>query len=312
MRLPFPSLRSPAILSPMAGVTDIAFRMLCREYGASLTYTEFVSSAGLVRNNRQSHQLIRTDKHEHPVGVQLFGSDVAEVVSAAQMVEHAFDVIDINCGCPAWKVIKTGAGSQLLDNPSGIGRLVGTIVDEVDTPVTIKIRSGIDHKNINAVEVACAAQDAGAAAVAIHGRTQSQGYTGLADWDIIKKVKDALDIPVIGNGDVWTPETFEQRLEYSGVDAILLARGAAANPYLFRQIEQYRQSGSYEKQPYAQVMSTYLTYAQRYETPFSVIRQHAMRLTKGMEQAGNIRKLLQETSDITQIQNIIDKVSVDP
>src|SRR3989338_3412011 len=174
----FPKLKSKAILSPMSGVTDIAFRVIAKKYGAGLTYTEFTSSDSLVSGNISALKKIKIGESESPVAVQLFGSNVDEVIAAAKIVQDKFDVIDINCGCPAWKVIKGGSGSEMLKQPEKIASFVNKLVSAVNKPVTVKIRIGIDERNINAIEVAKLVEDAGASAIAVHGRTQKQGYSG--------------------------------------------------------------------------------------------------------------------------------------
>ena len=288
----FPRLLSPALLSPMAGVTDVAFRALAKSYGAGLTYTEFVSSAGIVRNNAQTLEMIRTDPIEKPVAVQLFGGSIEEVVHAAEQIQDRFDIIDVNCGCPAWKVVKTGAGSEMLKNPKEIAHFVNRLVSSINRPVTVKIRAGIDEKNINAIEVAKVVEDAGAAAIAIHGRTQKQGYSGMADWAIIKQVKEAVSIPVIGNGDVFTPEQFKQRLEESGVDAIMVARGAVGRPFIFKQINDYLEKGTYERGNQIEDFFIYLDLAQKYEIDFVTIKRHVISFTKGLENSSTLRDAL--------------------
>lgn len=288
--LKFPILEQKAVLSPMAGVTDVAFRTLCKRYGAGMTYTEFVSSAAIVRGNTSSLTLLKTDPSEIPVAVQLFGSSVQEVIAAAQMVESRFDVIDINCGCPAWKVIKTGAGSELLKKPEEIGNFVRQLVSSVKKPITVKIRLGIDENSINAVDVAKIVEKAGAAAIAIHGRTQKQGYKGEANWNIIKQVKEAVHIPVIGNGDVFTPEDFKRRLDETGVDAIMIARGAIGNPYLFKQIDDYLKTGTYAQINRLDMFQEYFDLAKKYKIDFQTIKRQAMSFTKGMEGGAKLRE----------------------
>ncbi len=300
----FPKLKGKAVLSPMSGVTDVAFRVLCKKYGAALTYTEFVSSAAIVRDNKKSKILLETDKTEKPVAVQLFGNNVEEVVNAAKILQDKFDIIDVNCGCPAWKVIRTGAGSELLKNPKQIELFVRKLVNSVNVPVTIKVRTGINAKNINVLEVAKLIEDAGAAAIAIHGRTQEQGYSGIADWDIISKVKQELKIPVIGNGDVFTPEKFKECLDKSKVDAIMIARGAIGNPFIFKQIDDYLKKWSYEKENNLKLFFEYLELAQKHNINLNLIRNHAVSFTKGMENCTLIRTKLSKSKTIEEIKEI--------
>ncbi len=304
----FPKLKNKAVLSPMAGVTDVAFRALSKKYGAALTYTEFINSTGLVRGNGNTSKMLQTDPIEKPVAVQLFGNNVDDVVEAARQMEDRFDIIDVNCGCPAWKVIQTGAGSAMLNDPDKISTFINRLASAVSKPVTIKIRSGIDHKTINAVEVAKVAEDAGAAALAIHGRTQKQAYQGQADWDIIKQVKEAINIPVIGNGDVFTPETFKQRLEESGVDFIMIARGAIGNPYVFTQINDFVETGSYQQPEKFKLFFEYLELAKNYNIDFTVIKTHALYFTKGLEGGSVLRRKISECKTIPELEDVLSSL----
>ena len=292
----FPQLNSQSVLSPMAGVTDIAFRSMAADMGAGMTYTEFVSCAAIVRGSKKTLDMIRVADNERPVAVQLFGNNINEVVAAAKMLEDTFDVFDINCGCPAWKVIKTGAGSQMLNNPQQIGEFIHALSRSITKPVTLKIRSGIDAHSINAVTVATVAQKAGASAIAVHGRTQKQGYRGLADWHIIKKVKQAVDIPVIGNGDVFSPQDFVEKLHYSGVDAIMIARGAIGNPFIFEQINQFLTTGSYQDKP-DDLFLQFLEYAQRFSIDFSSVKSHGMAFSKGLSGGAQHRRDISGAED---------------
>lgn len=305
-RLQFPKLKARSILSPMAGITNIAFRELSKEYGVGMTYTEFVSSAALVRESRKTLDMVRISDIEKPVAVQLFGSNEDEVVKSGQILADKFDVIDVNCGCPAYKVIKTGAGSELLKEPDKISSFVNKLVTNINKPITVKIRSGIDSNSINAVEVAKKAVDAGASAVAIHGRTQKQGYSGEADWDIIKQVKEAVDVPVIGNGDVTTPEIFKKRIDESGVDYIMIARAAMGNPYLFKQINDYVETGEYDSKSKLDIFLDYLVKCQKYDIPFGVIKNNAPNFSKGYVGGGKLRQAIIACDTIEEIINVVN------
>lgn len=302
----FPKLKGKAILSPMAGVTDVAFRALCKRYGAALTCTEFIHSTAIVRENARTMKMLEKDEIEKPVAIQLFGKNFEDVVSAGKIVQEAFDIVDINCGCPAWKVIKTGAGSELLKEPEGIRELVKLLVENLDVPVTVKIRKGINEENINAVEVAKIVESAGAAAISIHGRTQKQGYSGKADWDIIKKVKLSVKIPVIGNGDVFTPEDFKKRLEESGVDYILVARGAIGNPYIFKQINDYLETGKYDNKDKIEMFFEYLELAKKHGIEFKQIKSQAVSFTKGLVGGSEIRRDINAVNNLDELEKLMN------
>jgi len=301
----FPKLSGKALLSPMAGVTDVAFRELCKKYGAALTYTEFLNSTAIVRKNKKTLEMLKTAGNEKPVAVQLFGNSIEDIINAAKFCEKTFDIIDVNCGCPAWKVIKTGSGSAMLNNPGKIGEFISNLSKSVKIPITLKIRKGINEENINAIEISKIAEKSGASAVAIHGRTQKQGYSGKADWDIIKKVKESVKIPVIGNGDVFTPEDFKKRLEESRVDYILIARGAIGNPYIFKQIDDYLKTGKYTQKDRIEQFFEYLKLAIKHNLSFSQIKSQAISFTKGIENGAKLRKDISQTKNITDIKKIL-------
>jgi len=232
-------INSKLALAPMAGVTDLAFRTICRELGAGLTYTEMVSAKALVYQDRKTRELLVTGEHEHPVGAQIFGSDavcMAEAAAKALEISGA-DFIDINMGCPVGKVVKSGDGSALMKDPDKAMKIIESVVKAIKTPVTIKIRKGWDKGNVNAVEFAKMAEEAGASAIGVHGRTRTQMYSGKADWDIIREVKKELKVPVLANGDVFSADAAERILNYTGADIAMIARGAMGDPWLFEQAE---------------------------------------------------------------------------
>jgi tRNA-dihydrouridine synthase B len=231
-------------LAPMAGITDMAYRAICKQFGCGLTYTEMVSAKGLYYKSENTKELMALAPEEQPAAIQIFGSEPDILASIAAEVQAAgADIIDINMGCPTPKIVRNGDGCALMQKPELVAEIVKKVTAAVSVPVTIKIRKGWDENSINAVEIALAAEENGAKAVTVHGRTREQFYTGKADWEIIKKVKQALKIPVIGNGDVVSPETAKEMLEMTGCDAIMIGRGAEGNPWIFKSVIEYLSSG---------------------------------------------------------------------
>ena len=238
------------ILGPMAGVTDLPFRLLCREQGAGLLCMEMVSAKAILYNNRNTEQLLTIHPDEKPVSLQLFGSDPKIMSEMAKRIEERpFAILDINMGCPVPKVVRNGEGSALMKNPKLVYEIVSAVVKAIEKPVTVKIRKGFDDEHVNAVEIAKIIEEAGAAAVAVHGRTREQYYSGTADWDIIRQVKEAVSIPVIGNGDVTSPQKAEALLQQTGCDGVMIARGAEGNPWIFSEMTAYEQTGKIPPRP---------------------------------------------------------------
>lgn len=232
-------LRNNLLLAPMAGITDLPFRLICEKYGAGLCCTEMVSSKGIYYNDTKTKLLLKVEGEKRPVAAQLFGSDVEALKYAANYVSEFVDIIDINMGCPAPKIVKNGDGSKLLLNLELVKQIATEVVKSAKVPVTVKIRKGWDRNNIVAVKAAKILEEAGVSAITIHGRTREEYYSGKADWDIIRKIKEAVGIPVIGNGDIQTKEDAEQMFQETNVDGIMIGRAAIGNPWIFEEIINY-------------------------------------------------------------------------
>ncbi len=304
------------ILAPMAGVTDLPFRLLCKEQGAGLVCTEMVSAKAISFHNKNTEALMRTEPGERPVSLQLFGSDPCIISEMAAYIEdRPFDILDINMGCPVPKVTGNGEGSALMKNPGLVEQIVSRTVRATKKPVTIKIRKGFDAEHVNAVEIARIAEASGAAAVAVHARTRDQYYAGWADWDIIRQVKEAVSIPVIGNGDVNSPESARQMLEETGCDGVMIGRAARGNPWIFRRILTFMETGEDPGKPdRKQVTEMILRHAQMllaYKgeyTGMREMRKHIAWYTAGFPHSAKLRAKTNEISTMEELRELLTKV----
>ena len=310
------TIKHPLALAPMAGVTDLPYRLLCKEQGAGMMCTEMVSAKGLYYGNRKSEPLMATDPKEIPVAIQIFGSD-PDIMGqmAAKVNDGRFQMIDINMGCPAPKIAGSGSGSALMKRPELAGEIVRAVVEAVDRPVTVKFRKGWDDSHINAVEFAQMAEAAGADAVTVHGRTRQQMYAPPVDWEIIRQVKNAVSIPVIGNGDVVSPETAKALYETTGCDLIMIGRGALGAPWLFRQVRQYLQTGAYEPTPplekRMELMVEQMTLAVQYKgerVASHEARKHCGWYISGVRGAAQLRRRAGELQTLDDIKRLAEDV----
>lgn len=309
------TLENNIILAPMAGVTDLPFRLLCKEQGAGLLCMEMVSAKAIYYNNKNTEALMEIDKRERPVSLQLFGSD-ADIMSemAKKIEEKPFDILDINMGCPVPKVAGNGEGSALMKKPELVREIVSKVVKAIEKPVTVKIRKGFDDDHVNAVEIAKIIEDCGAAAVAVHGRTREQYYSGKADWDIIRQVKEAVSIPVIGNGDVTGPESAKKMIEETGVDGIMIGRAARGNPWIFKQIKEYLETGVLPEKPTLEEVREMMLRHARMQleckgeyTGIREMRKHVAWYTAGYPNSARLRAKINEVETYEELTELLKR-----
>lgn len=303
------------VLGPMAGVTDLPFRLLCKEQGAGLVCMEMVSAKAIAYGNRKTAEIMRTVPQEAPVSLQLFGSEPELMARVAAQIEpQPFDLLDINMGCPVPKVVKNGEGSALMKDPLLAAEIVRQISRAIKKPVTAKIRTGFDEAHINCVEMAKRLEDAGACAIAVHGRTREQYYSGEADWEQIARVKEALSVPVIGSGDVRCPQDAARMREVTGCDGIMVARAARGNPWIFRELILYEETGAFQGKPAPDEVSAMIKRHARMlcdykgePTAIREMRKHAGWYTTGCRNSSKLRGRFNEILTYAELENLVDE-----
>lgn len=309
-------IENPFVLAPMAGVTDLPFRKLCKEQGAGLICTEMVSAKAISFHNKNTESLMEIDPLEHPVSLQIFGSEPDLMAEVAKSIEERpFDILDINMGCPVPKVVNNGEGSALLKDPKLIGRIIKAVSGAVKKPVTAKMRIGFEGYPVDPVEIAKIMEDSGAAAIAVHGRTRQQYYAGQADWETIRKIKEAVSIPVIGNGDVDSPEKAEALLKETGCDAVMIGRGVRGNPWIFRELNHYFLTGEKLSPPSIQEVREMILRHARMQiekkgefTGIREMRKHVAWYTAGMRHSAGLRRESNLIADYQQLEVLLSRL----